>query len=317
MNEMIDWLLLLGLGAVAITSLMSQSIFRAVVFFILLGLLLSLVWIRLDAPDIALAEAVIGAGITGILLLDTLGQLKKTGKLTTEPSPSRARLGLALLASLTLVGLLIWAVLHQPQPAIALHQQVADALPESGVDHPITAVLLNFRSYDTLLEIGVLVLAVLVGLTLQSKDAPPDSLPGLPNPLLHACLTLLIPAMLLTAAYLLWAGADRPGGAFQAGAMLAAAFILLHLSGTRLSPRRSEFLMKAGLVMGFAVFLAVAVSTLIGGRPFLTYPDGSAGMLILLIELALTLSIGLILLSLFTVAHTPAQLPGKRRQDEQ
>lgn len=306
MNLLIDFTLLIGILAIALTCLISRSLFRSVVFFILLGLMLAIGWIRLGAPDIALAEAAIGAGITGVLLLDTLGHLKKTGNLENdEPAPGRKRLILAIVSSFTLVGLLLWAVFNQPTPAINIHLLVTEAMPESGVSHPVTAVLLNFRSYDTLLEVGVLVLAVLVGLALQTDQQAQDSLPGLPNPLLHACLTLLIPAMLITSMYLLWAGADRPGGAFQAGAMLAAAFILLHISGIKLSSQVSHRMMQAGLLLGFGVFLAVATSSLIGGRPLLAYPEGGAGMLILLIELALTLSIGLILLSLFTIANSP------------
>ncbi|MCD8513949.1 MAG: DUF4040 domain-containing protein [Nitrincola sp.] len=308
MNLLIDLTLLLGTLAIALTALISRSLFRSVVFFILLGLMLAIGWIRLGAPDIALAEAAIGAGITGVLLLDTLGHLKKTGNLDVEESsPSRKRLVLALLSSITLVCLLLWAIFHQPTPAINIHLLVAEAMPDSGVSHPITAVLLNFRSYDTLLEVGVLVLAVLVGLALQTDQQAQDSLPGLPNPLLHATLTLLIPAMIITSMYLLWAGSDRPGGAFQAGAMLAAAFILLHLAGIKLSAQVSHRMMQFGLLLGFAVFLIVATSSLLGGRPLLAYPEGGAGALILLIELALTLSIGLILLSLFTIANSPPQ----------
>lgn len=305
-NLLIDSTLMIGILAIALTCIINRRLFRSVVFFILLGLMLAIGWIRLGAPDIALAEAAIGAGITGVLLLDTLGHLKKTGNLETEEKdPGRKRLVLALVSSIALVCLLLWAVFNQPTPAINIHLLVTEAMPESGVTHPITAVLLNFRSYDTLLEVGVLVLAVLVGLALQTEQHTHDRLPGLPNPLLHACLTLLIPAMLITSMYLLWAGADRPGGAFQAGAMLAAAFILLHLSGIKLSAQLSHRMMQAGLLLGFSVFLAVATSSLIGGRPLLAYPEGGAGMLILLIELALTLSIGLILLSLFTIANSP------------
>lgn len=53
---------------------------RAVVLFIVFGLLMALAWARLDAPDIALAEAAIGAGLTGALLLDALGALRTGGK---------------------------------------------------------------------------------------------------------------------------------------------------------------------------------------------------------------------------------------------
>jgi uncharacterized MnhB-related membrane protein len=49
---------------------------RALVLFIVFGLLMTLTWVRLAAPDIALAEAAIGAGLTGALLLDAYGVLQ-------------------------------------------------------------------------------------------------------------------------------------------------------------------------------------------------------------------------------------------------
>lgn len=57
-------------------SLAAPDLFRAVVLFIAFGLVLALAWVRLDAPDVALAEAAIGAGITGALLLDAVGLLR-------------------------------------------------------------------------------------------------------------------------------------------------------------------------------------------------------------------------------------------------
>lgn len=56
-------------------ALVSPSLFRATVLFIVYGLVMAIVWARLMAPDIALAEAAIGAGITGALLLSTLDAL--------------------------------------------------------------------------------------------------------------------------------------------------------------------------------------------------------------------------------------------------
>lgn len=50
---------------------------RAIVLFIVFGLLMALAWARLAAPDIGLAEAAIGAGLTGALLLDAYGALKR------------------------------------------------------------------------------------------------------------------------------------------------------------------------------------------------------------------------------------------------
>ena len=61
-------------------ALASPDLFRAVVLFIAFGLLMALAWVRLDAPDIALAEAAIGAGLTGAILLAALARLKPKKK---------------------------------------------------------------------------------------------------------------------------------------------------------------------------------------------------------------------------------------------
>lgn len=71
----IDGLLAILLLWLAANTLFSQTLFKAIVLFIAFGLVLSLVWVRLDAPDIALAEAAIGAGLTGALLLSALARL--------------------------------------------------------------------------------------------------------------------------------------------------------------------------------------------------------------------------------------------------
>jgi energy-converting hydrogenase B subunit D len=75
MSLAFDLLLALALLWSAWRSLATPDLARAVVMFIVFGLLMALAWARLDAPDIALAEAAIGAGLTGALLLDALGAL--------------------------------------------------------------------------------------------------------------------------------------------------------------------------------------------------------------------------------------------------
>ena len=72
-----DLLLVAALLWSAVRVLTTPDLFRAVVLFIVFGLLMALAWARLDAPDIALAEAAIGAGLTGALLLDAVAHLHK------------------------------------------------------------------------------------------------------------------------------------------------------------------------------------------------------------------------------------------------
>lgn len=60
-------------------ALSSESLFGAIVLFIAFGLSMGLAWIRLDAPDVALAEIAVGAGLTGAIFLAAVGALGRSG----------------------------------------------------------------------------------------------------------------------------------------------------------------------------------------------------------------------------------------------
>ncbi len=70
-----DGLLGTGLLWLAWRALTTPDLFKAIVLFFSFGLLMALAWVRLNAPDVALAEAAIGAGLTGALLLAALARL--------------------------------------------------------------------------------------------------------------------------------------------------------------------------------------------------------------------------------------------------
>lgn len=195
--------------------------------------------------------------------------------------------------------LLIGALFDLPAHA-GLTAQVASRLTESGVAHPVTAVLLNFRGYDTLLEIAVLLLGVAGVQALAGPQAP--TLAPLPrDELLDALARILVPALAVLALYLLWHGAYGPGGAFQAGAVLGAAGVLLRLADPRdwREDQGPGPAVRAALAAGLLVFAAVAALAPAAGSPLLTYPAGHAKEFILLIEATLTLSIAATLVMLF------------------
>lgn len=312
-----DVILGIGLIVAALGVFRSDELFRSVVFFVTFGILLALTWLRLQAPDLALAEAAIGAGLTGVLLLDTLGVLKK-------PAAVKFNLAKHTLATIVALGAAaglawsFWTLLQLPAPTYNLVETLAANIDDSGVSHGITAVLLNFRSYDTLLEVAVLLVAIVIGLglrqSLRHDDAqsdgdekvtgattsPEQQAPALLKSLVH----VLVPLLLITAIFVLWAGSTRPGGAFQAGALIAAAGVLARLGNIDIASR-VNLLLRTGLTIGVFIFLLVAVSPMLTGYAFLAYPPGWAGVLIILIELMLTISIGLILLSLFI--HAPRE----------
>ncbi len=212
----------------------------------------------------------------------------------------------ALLLSLVAAGL-GYAVLSLPAVAPGLTERVAENLDASGVSNPVTAVLLNFRGYDTLLELGVLLLALLGVWSLGALPARREAAPG---PVLDMLARLLTPLLILVAGYLLWAGAHAPGGAFQAGAVLGAAGVLLLLAGWRPDVGLVGLPLRLLLVAGLGVFVAVGVAPMLAGGRLLEFPPSHAGALILLIEALATLSIGITLAALFAGGR-PAR--GRRR----
>lgn len=225
----------------------------------------------------------------------------------------RVLTGVVCLLFAGLLAAVLWQLAGAPVGPHELQQLLETHLPESGVRHPVTAVLLNFRSYDTLLEIGVLVIAGMVGISLARTTSLEDPALRTGDVLLNALLRVFLPLLLLLAAWLLWAGSSRPGGAFQAGALLAAGGVLARLGGLPMEFLRPGNLLRLGLVLGFAMFLVVALVGVAGGEAFLAYPEEHAGLLILVIELGLSLSIGMILLALFVSAPVA---PGEEGGEE-
>lgn len=202
---------------------------------------------------------------------------------------------LVALLSLLVVGL-GYAVLSLPAQTPGLSDFVTENIEASGVSNPVTAVLLNFRGYDTLLEMGVLMLALL---GVWSLSRAPEQREASPGPVLDMLSRQLLPLLILVAGYLLWVGARAPGGAFQAGAVLGAAGILLLLVGWRPSARFSGLPLRITLVTGLGTFVAVGMVLILAGRRLLEYPPTFAAALMLLIEAAATLSIGITLAALF------------------
>lgn len=205
------------------------------------------------------------------------------------------RLFLLLVICLTaLLGAILCTI---PGPTPGLADAVAQFQEQSGVESPVTAVLLNFRGYDTLLEVMVLLLAVIGAWSLT--EAPfPDQITEI-SPVQMGAVRLLAPVMCLVAAYLVWQGSHLAGGAFQGGAILGAAGVLLLVSELPWLRSTPVFSLRIGLVLGPLVFVGTALFCLFFTGDLLGYPEGTAGWLILLIETACALSIGLTLASLF------------------
>ncbi|MCW8828243.1 MAG: DUF4040 domain-containing protein [Gammaproteobacteria bacterium] len=296
-----DLLLGLSLLWLAWRTLAAHTLFEACVSFIVFGLLMALSWVRLDAPDVALAEAAVGAGLTGVLLLGALERAERA-RVEAAPGPWWRR-GAGLSALLLFLLLAAALITLPPRPPLPLQE----ALPLAAAEHPVTAVLLDFRAWDTLLESAVLVLAVVAAWSLERSVSPPRPAPVC-SEVLRSLVRLLLPFSILSAGYLLWRGGHAPGGAFQAGTVLAAAGILLLLSDLRRPFDLRRGYWPLALLSGLLLFIAVALGTLGYGGTALDYPPGGGAALVLLLELGLTVTIALAFIALFS--------SGRSRGDE-
>ena len=299
MNLLLDLALVAWLVVLALHIARTADDRNAIIAFIAFGLLLGLAWTRLGAIDVALTEAAIGGGITGLLLLRAEAHLRR-GKQAGSAmrKGSGATTIIAALASTAVALGLGLAVLAFPSPAPTLAPPALAAIDATGLGNPVTAVLLAYRALDTLLE-KVVVLLALLGVWSLTPDhlwggAPELKEANPPEPLVYLARTLP-PFGVLIAVYMVWVGADAPGGTFQAGSILAAMWLLVMLAGLRPAPETRSTLLRLLLVGGPALFFAIGFLGFAVAGGFLAYPEALAKALIVGIEAALTIAIALAL----------------------
>jgi len=76
--KLFECILLLLLIIIAVSALMQKSLLNTIILYTGFGLVLSVLWMLLQAPDLAITEAAVGAGVTGVLFFLTL---KKTDQM--------------------------------------------------------------------------------------------------------------------------------------------------------------------------------------------------------------------------------------------
>ncbi len=296
----VDMMLGLALVALSLRVVTGGSLFRDIVLFILFGLLVALSWARLGAPDLALAEAAIGAGLTGALMLMAYRSIGAD----TEERPVRRRPGVALVVAVltgSLVAVIGLAALGIERVPDAAGDAVLEALPGTGLGNAVTGVLLVFRGLDTMLEMAVLLVALLGAWTVLG-DARPGRVHRVDRrtPLVGSLLTVVAPITLLVAVHLLLAGTDAPGGAFQACAVLTGCGVLMVLTGTLRPTAVAGFATRLLVVAGLAAFVLVGAGAGFVGHAPMTLTGTWA---VYLIETAMMLSIALTMTLLFARAR--------------
>ena len=286
-------------SVLALWVVVARQAFAAVVGFVAFGLVLSLAWVRLAAVDVSMTEAAIGSGVTGAVMLTAVTRLRRMRPVAAAERCGRWTRTISIAAS-GLVSAGLAALAFSPtDPAPTLAPQAAAALPELGVGNAITGTLLAYRSVDTLLEKIVLLLA-LAGIWSLARDsawgarpAPPGS--GRRDDTLTLLGQVLPPLGIVVGIYIVWVGADAPGGAFQGGAILAAMWILVLMARLADPPAVGRIGVRLAATIGPIVFLAIGFAGFALPGGFLSYPAGLAKPLIIVIEVALTFSIAVVL----------------------
>lgn len=146
------------MAATVLALIVQRNLFSVVILAGIYSFLMATVLVALDAVDVAMTEASVGAGISTVLLL---GALYLCGG--EEAKPMR-RPWLPLAVALVIVAALVYGSLGLPafsDPQAPFHTHVIpryleQGLKETGVANIVTAVLASYRGYDTLGEVVVI-----------------------------------------------------------------------------------------------------------------------------------------------------------------
>ena len=165
-----DLILLLILVICALAAVFMKDLLSATIILVVYSLIMALVWMTLNAVDVAFTEASVGAGITTVLIIAALSRTVRYEAKPPPAPPGPWRMGRSIMTLLPVVvviaigGVLIYGTMDMPDfgdPEAPAHHHVADRYIEEGHHETasanfVTAVLANYRGYDTLGETTVI-----------------------------------------------------------------------------------------------------------------------------------------------------------------
>lgn len=312
MAVFIDLVLLGMLAITALRVIFLKDLFAVVMLFGIYSFISALVFVNLDAVDVAFTEASVGAGISTMLMLGTLAL---TGRKEKESNHKKL---LPLLVVVVTGAALIYGTVDMPpfgDPNNPAQQHVApryiqDSPEEIGLPNMVTSVLASYRAFDTLGETAVVFAAAigvfsLLGLPKQERAAIKSGLQS--HLVLRVVAKLIIPLIILFALYVQFHGDYGPGGGFQAGVIGAAAIILyalvfgLPMATHVIGPNA----LKVLVALGVLIYAGTGVASFFLGANFLDYnvlasdPVAGQHIGIILIELGVGITVFASMLSIF------------------
>jgi multicomponent K+:H+ antiporter subunit A len=277
------WVLLLG--ACIALPLLHRRRLLALVLTSVIGLVVSLGFIYLSAPDLALTQISVEV-VTTILLLLALNLLPKE---TPVESSAGRRLRDAVLAGLSGLGIggIVWAVMTRDFATISDYH-LAQSYPGGGGTNVVNVILVDFRGFDTFGEIivlgiaGLAIFALLDGALRGSTGRrlaawlPDQARAHDRHPMMLVVATrLMLPLALMVGAYIFLRGHNQPGGGFIAGLVVAIALIMQYMaSGFSWAQQRMTFDYHGLIGVGVLAAGLTGIGAWLAGRPFLTSDFG-------------------------------------------
>ncbi|MEO2048263.1 MAG: DUF4040 domain-containing protein [Pirellulales bacterium] len=148
-------LVITAAGAILVKDLLSSVLILGTYSF-----LLALVWAWLRAVDVAFVEAVVGAGLATVFFLLTLfGTAPKDTRIRRPAPPMTALFGLPLFGLLLLYAAEDFPKFGDPESRASVHvspEYLKNSMPETATPNVVTAVLMDYRAFDTLIETAVI-----------------------------------------------------------------------------------------------------------------------------------------------------------------
>jgi multicomponent K+:H+ antiporter subunit A len=281
----VGWLLLAGatIGLV----LLHRNRVLALVLVGVIGLMVSVTFVYLSAPDLALTQISVEVATVILMLL----ALNFMPKLTPPERGTRVARDavIAGVAGLGAGGLILALMLRDfAYPSIAAYH-IANAKTEGGGTNIVNVILVDFRGYDTFGEITVLGIAALVIYALTEailKGGPANDRllnwqptrgrAGDRHPMMFVVATrLILPVALMVGVFIFLRGHNLPGGGFIAGLVVAIAFLMQYMaSGYAWSEERQRIDHHALIASGLLLAAATGIGAWFNGRPFLTSDYG-------------------------------------------
>jgi multicomponent K+:H+ antiporter subunit A len=275
----VGWILLMGSCAAVVV--MHQRRLQALVVVGVIGLIVSIGFVYLSAPDLALTQISVEV-VTVILMLLALNFLPKRSP-RESAAPRRWRDALLALAAGGGVGGAAWAVLTRDAETLSGYY-LEQAVPGGGGTNVVNVILVDFRGFDTFGEIIVLgiaalaIFALLDGLMTSAAGhrlqawQPDQARAADRHPMMLAVATrVMLPLALMVGFYVFLRGHNVPGGGFIAGLVVAVALIVQYMaSGFGWAAQRMKVDYHALIGVGVLIAAATGLGSLVVGYPFLT-----------------------------------------------